>query len=62
MFCRCTEKLREHWRVRQRESCKLARVGTLSVRSMQSEIECLECGAIWRTKATYVNRLKDRER
>lgn len=56
--------VREHreqgrWVVLQRHCNRSAFNGWRETWSHYSEIRCLECGAIWRTRAPYVELLKD---
>jgi hypothetical protein len=57
---RCACPTREAWRVSARNANYSAFNGYRRAYSDYSEVVCKRCGARWRTKARYVDRLKDR--
>lgn len=61
--CQCAEAKKpvkeRNWVVTQRKCNHSAFNGYHYTPSDYSSIKCLECGAIWRTKATYVSKLRD---
>jgi len=63
MKCICNEQKKRpvdrNWIVLQRRCNYSAFNGCHWTPSRYSQIECLTCGMIWRTKANYVNLLKD---
>jgi hypothetical protein len=61
--CRCPESERpeseRRWRVALRHGSASAFNGYRWAPSDFSEVQCLRCYAIWRTRAAYVERLPD---
>lgn len=58
--CKCGEprkKAMEHWVVRVYHGNYSAFHGYRFQKSAYSEVQCTTCGAIWRTKAKYVEEL-----
>jgi predicted RNA-binding Zn-ribbon protein involved in translation (DUF1610 family) len=49
----------ESWRVRVRNANYSAFNGGRRTRSSYSLLVCPDCGAVWRTKASYVRRTPD---
>ncbi len=63
--CRCAERHKpvgeRNWVVRQRRCHHSAFAGYRRTPSEYSEVVCLSCGACGRTKAAYVDFLRDAE-
>lgn len=63
--CKCKERAKStddrDWTVTQRQGNRSAFNGYRHARSDYSEVVCGNCGARWRTRAVYVNRLQDDE-
>lgn len=61
--CRCPERARplgeRRWRVALRHGNASAFNGYNWTPSDYSEVRCLRCWAVWRTRAAYVERLGD---
>lgn len=49
----------DHWRVKKRQHNNSAFHGRRHTPSDYSEVVCLRCDGSWRTKASYVEKLKD---
>ncbi|MFA5323306.1 MAG: hypothetical protein WC373_11600 [Smithella sp.] len=62
-FCTCDERKKpldqRNWKVFARNSNHSAFNGRKWTPSNYSAVRCLSCQAIWRTKAKYVNHLKN---
>jgi hypothetical protein len=56
---RCQRADRAFWRVTVREGNYSAFNGGRFTPSAYSEVKCAECGRVWRTKAAYVQTLRD---
>jgi hypothetical protein len=56
--CRNNEH-RPHWRVDVRNANHSAFNGYHRTWSAYSQVSCGQCGAVWRTKAAYVDALPD---
>ena len=59
--CRDRKAHRATWEVWQRRCNHSAFNGYRSTSSDYSQVHCRTCGAVWRTKAAYVNNLDDEE-
>jgi hypothetical protein len=57
--CQPGPNRRLSWRVLQRRSNRSAFNGYRQTPSAYSEVRCLACGAIWRTRAEYIDSLID---
>lgn len=60
--CRCTgttAEKRANWRVVTRKANHSAFSGYRRTPSQYSQIICIRCNALWRTKAKYVDELAD---
>jgi hypothetical protein len=55
----CMAYHRTHWRVTVRKANYSAFNGGHRTPSAYSEVHCIDCGRIWRTKAAYVDTLRD---
>lgn len=62
-FCTCDERKKpvaeRRWLVMDRNCNHSAFNGYHRTASEWSSVRCASCRSIWRTKANYVNRLKD---
>jgi hypothetical protein len=56
-MARCNHK--EHWRVLRRHWTRSAFDGYKKRWSKYSDVVCLKCVTLWRTKAAYVEELED---
>ena len=56
--CRCKPKDKSNWRVDVYRGNYSAFSGYRFTPSDYSQVSCTECGAVWRTKAKYVEDLK----
>lgn len=56
--CRCEDHSREGWRIVHYRSNYSAFNGYKYAPSAYSLVQCLTCGARWRTKAAYVEMLE----
>lgn len=63
VFCRCDERHKpvrlRSWVIIQRKSNHSAFNGYRWAPSAYSQVHCLQCLAVWRTKAAYVAQLED---
>jgi hypothetical protein len=57
--CSCLPNVPSHWRVKKRKHNNSAFNGRRHTPSDYSEVVCLRCNGSWRTKADYVDKLKD---
>ncbi len=61
--CCCSERREplcsRRWVVRVRKANRSAFSGYHWTPSEWSEVKCLRCGALWRTRAAYVSELRD---
>lgn len=61
--CQCAESKKKvtdrRWRVTQRQCNHSAFSGYAYTSSEYSALKCLECRAVWRTKAAYVGLVPD---
>ena len=58
--CKCNPRDAQ-WEVWQRKCNHSAFNGGRYTPSAWSSVHCVTCGALWRTKAAYVNALPDKE-
>lgn len=61
-YCQCEKLDRSKWRVIQRNCNHSAFNGYRETPSDYSSVTCLDCGRVWRTKAKYVDQLRDFQR